>query len=100
MVLRGLKGPSIGPPLCLFFSQGINLFSEGRIKLHSKKHVSESFQIARNVIVVTVFLLIMNQTELCSLPNQQEGCQYDHMPLDLKGITNRFFLAQDENTPR
>ena len=31
---------------------------------------SDSFQIERNVIVVTVFLLLINQTEFCLVHNQ------------------------------
>ena len=37
------------------------------------------------MIVVTVFLLIMNQTEDCLVHNQEESCRYDHIPFNWKG---------------
>ena len=42
------------------------------------------------MIVVPAILLIMNQTEFRVAYNQINNCQYDHIPLNLKGITNRF----------
>ena len=40
----------------------------------TKKSISDYFQINRNMIVVTVFLWIMNQTKLCLAYNQKENC--------------------------
>ena len=39
---------------------------------------------------LTVFLLIMNQTEFRLVQNQKENCHYDRIPFSLKGIRNRF----------
>ena len=39
------------------------------------------------MIVVTAFLLIMNQAEFPVVHNcQQESCHYDHIPLNSNGI--------------
>ena len=47
--------------------------------------LSDSFsKIKRKKIVVTVFLLIMNQTDLRSVHNQKENCHHDHFPFNLK----------------
>ena len=50
------------------------------------KEISISFPIEWNLIVVTVFHLIMNQTELHMDQNQKENCQYHHIPFILKGL--------------
>ena len=44
-----------------------------------------SLQIEKNMIVVTVFLLIMNQIKFHLVHNQKENCHYDHIPLNLEG---------------
>ena len=36
------------------------------------------------MIVVTVFLLIMNEMEFRFVYNQKENCQYDHIPFNLE----------------
>ena len=56
------------------------------------KEISISFQIERNTIVVTFFLLIKNQMEFCRVHNQKGNCHYDHIPFTLKGIRNRFLF--------
>ena len=52
--------------------------------------VSNSFQINRNTIVVTVFLLIMNPTNFRLVNNQKENCNYDRIHINLKRIRKRF----------
>ena len=44
-----------------------------------------------NTIVVTVFLLTMNQTEVRLIHNQKENCRHDHLPFNCKGNGNLFF---------
>ena len=51
-----------------------------------------SFQIERNKIVVTVFLLIKSQTNVLWVHNQKENGQYDRIPFNLKRIRN--FMCQ------
>ena len=63
------------------------------VALRSENWIFDSCQIARNVIVVTVFLLIMNQTEVRLVHNQKENCDYDRIPVNLKGIRNRFICV-------
>ena len=60
------------------------------MKLHSDKYISDSLQIARNMIVVTVFLFLREQTEVRLVHNQKENCHSDHIPLNLKRIRNIF----------
>ena len=55
-----------------------------------EKRISDSFRIEGNAIVVTVFLLILNQTEFRSVHNQEETRHYDHIPFNLKRIRNLF----------
>ena len=43
-------------------------------------------EIIWNMIVVTVFLLIMNQTGDRLAPNRKENCHNDHIPFNSKGI--------------
>ena len=57
---------------------------------HSEKSISDSFQTKRNTIVVTVFLLILNQTEFHWVHNQKKNCHYDRFLLNLKGIRKKF----------
>ena len=38
------------------------------------------------MIIVTVFLLIMNQMDFCLGYNQKENCHYDHFPYNIKVI--------------
>ena len=52
--------------------------------MHSAKQIPDYFQIEENVIAVTVFQQIMNQTEICLVHNQKEYCHYDCIPFDLK----------------
>ena len=62
---------------------------EGSKQSDSWKCISDSCQIEKNVIVVTVFLLIMSQTEFHLVPNQKENCHYDPFPFS-SGSTNLF----------
>ena len=56
------------------------------VSVHSENvFSSHSFQIERNTIVVTVFLLIMNPTEIRLVHNQKENCHYGRIPFSLKG---------------
>ena len=57
---------------------------------HTEKSIEDSFQIWRNLIVLIVFLLIMNQTEIRLFHDQKKNCHYDRIPLNLKGIRKRF----------
>ena len=52
--------------------------------------IYDSLQIDRIMIVETVFLLIMNQTEFRLAYNQKENCHCDHNPFHLQGIINPF----------
>ena len=58
--------------------------------MRSEKLIYDWFQTRRNMIVVAVFLLIMNQTELRLVSRIKKYCDYDHFPFNLKGIRNRF----------
>ena len=51
---------------------------------------SDYLQIERNMIVVTVFILIMNPTEFRLVHNQKENSHYDHIPINLKVFGNLF----------
>ena len=42
------------------------------------------------MIIWTVFLLIMNPTEIRWVHNQKENCPYDHIPFNFKGIVRLF----------
>ena len=55
------------------------------IYLHSENEISVSFQIEMNMIVVTVFLLIMNPTDFRLVHKQKEYSDYDHIHLNFKG---------------
>ena len=54
------------------------------VYIHSAKSISNLFQIERKTIVVTVFLLIMNETEVRLAYNQKENCHHDRIPFNLK----------------
>ena len=45
------------------------------------------------MIVVTVFILILNQTEYHWVHNQEENCHCNHILFNLQEITNQFPLA-------
>ena len=49
-----------------------------------REFFSNSFQIEKNTIAVTVFLLIMNETKFRWIHNQKGNCHYDCIPLNLK----------------
>ena len=80
--------------MCLNFI-GVGCQNNDKIE----KFIANSFEIESNMIVVAVFLLIMNQPELCLIHNQKGNCHYDHIPIHLKGIINRFpWCKQDRIT--
>ena len=54
--------------------------------MRSAKHISGSFQIERNMIAVTVFLLDMNTMDFRSAHNREEICYYGHISFNSKGI--------------
>ena len=56
----------------------------GSSNVHLEKYYS--FQIERSMVVVTVFLLIINQTEFRWVHNQKDHRHYDHIPFNFKGI--------------
>ena len=51
-----------------------------------RESFSDSLEIERNLIVVTVFLFVMNQTESNFVHKRKEYCHYGHIPLKLEGI--------------
>ena len=52
-----------------------------------------SFQNNRNVIVLTVFLLIMNQKEFRLIQNQKENSKYDNIPFNLDNLRCNSFIS-------
>ena len=42
------------------------------------------------MIVWAVFILVCIQTELSIFPKQEEPCQQDHFPINLKAYKNQF----------
>ena len=52
--------------------------------IHAEKYISDCFQIKRNMIIATVFLLIRNQMEICLVHNHKENWHNDHILLILK----------------
>ena len=68
--------------------------------VHSEKQFSVYFQIERSMIVVTFFLLIMNQTEYCLGYIQKGNCHYDHIPLNLRVNRNLFLCLQHVSNQR
>ena len=57
--------------------------------IHLEKYFRDSFQIESNKTIVTVFLLIMNQTEVRLVHNQNEYCRNDRIFFNLKGIREK-----------
>ena len=51
---------------------------------HEEEQFSHSFQIEWNMIVVTVFLLIMSQKGIHLVQNRTENSPYDHVPFNLE----------------
>ena len=51
-----------------------------------------------NMIVATVFLLIMNPMEFLRVHNQKENCHCDPSPLDLRGNLQCISLSVLEKT--
>ena len=56
--------------------------------MHWENYVSISFNIEWDIIVVTVFLLILNQMEFHLVQNRKENCHHDHIPFNVKGNGN------------
>ena len=67
---------------------------------HSEKCSSDSFPVWRNVTVMTVFLLLMVQTEVRLVFIQKENCHYGRILLNLKGVRRRFLLKVDACSTR
>ena len=63
---------------------------EENLCIHSENSISYFFQIERITIVVTVFLLIMKQIWVRLVQNEKENCNYNHIPINLKGLRNVF----------
>ena len=57
-------------------------------------YCSHSCQRERNTIVLRVFLLIMNPTEIRLVRNQRESSHYDRFLLNLKGIRKGVISVQ------
>ena len=56
----------------------------------------DSFKTLTNTIVVTVFFLIMKETGLCLVNNQNGNCHYDHIRLNLKIIPNKIYASSGQ----
>ena len=52
------------------------------VVVHTQKQISDHAQIERNAIVVTVFLLIIDQTKFRLAHNQKENCHNDQIPIN------------------
>ena len=63
-------------------------------RVHWENYISNSFQIERDMIVVTVFLLILNQIVIHLVQNRKKNCHYDYIPFKLKGNGIRVFSVQ------
>ena len=59
--------------------------------LHWENCISISLHIEWDMIVRTVFLLILNQIEFHLVQNRKESCHHDHIPFNLKGNGNKVF---------
>ena len=64
------------------------------MRLHWENYILISFHIEWDMIVVTVFLSILNQTEFHLVQNRKENCHHDHIPLNMKGNRNIVFSVQ------
>ena len=62
--------------------------------ISSEKWFSDFSQIERNMILMTVFLLIVNQIEFHSVQNPKKT-DCNHILFDLRGIRNRFILSAE-----
>ena len=62
--------------------------------IRTKKHISGSFEIGRNVIVPTVFLLLLNQTEFNSAHNQERKILTTIISISTKREKNSFVLLR------
>ena len=58
--------------------------------IHSGKYFPNFFHIEMNTIIMTIFHLIINQTEFCLVANQMENRHYDRITINLKGSRKRF----------
>ena len=58
--------------------------TQNHIIPHSEKYVFNSLEIQRNMIVVTICLLIMNPTEFRWVDNHEENSHYDHITFNWK----------------
>ena len=58
---------------------------EDWLKLHWENYISNYFHIEWDMIVVTIFLLILNQIEFHLVQNRKENCHHDHIPFNMKG---------------
>ena len=72
--------------------RGLSLFV--KFNMHWEKSIFEHFQINRNMIVVTVFLLIINQKEFHLAYDQKDHKPKDHIPFNLKIIWNKFIWVK------
>ena len=59
--------------------------------IHWENYVSISFHIEWDMIVLTVFLLILNQMKINLDQNRKENCHHDQIPFNLKGNNNLDF---------
>ena len=69
-------------------------WSPAYIILYTEKIISYRsypIHIEWDMIVVTVFLLILNQMGFHMVQNRKENCHYDHIPFNVKGNGNIVF---------
>ena len=52
--------------------------------VHWENFISISFHIEWNMIVVTVFLLVLSQMEFHFVQNRNENCHHDHISFNVK----------------
>ena len=60
------------------------------IYLHMEKYFRKLIKSNRNQIVYTIFQLIWNQTDVCFVPNQSEGGEYNLIPVLFNEISAIF----------
>ena len=87
--MESLVTPVMG---CAVIEKGMKwLLGTPASSIHVEKEICDSFHIERLMIVVTISLLIINQTEFILILNQKEN--YDHIPFNLKEIINLFLYV-------
>ena len=86
-----LKDSKRGPQSDPRMSRGVSLLDGqwGKFQ-HRRKESKLRWDEWHNLIAVTIFLLIMNQTKFRCVHNQKENSRYDHISINLKVVRNLF----------